>query len=184
MAVAALPGQLGWKAQDFRLPDPDGQPYTLADIQGSHGTVVMFICNHCPAVRAIVDSLAADIRELQARGIGAIAIMPNDYAQYPEDAPARMKEFAARHGFTFPYVIDETQAVARAYDAVCTPDFFGFDRDLTLQYHGRLDNSRVAGAGPRRRELIEAMAMIAETSRGPDLQHASIGCSIKWRTDA
>ena len=173
----------GWKAVDFRLMDADGRAHGLNDDRGAKGTLVMFICNHCPYVRAVVDRIARDVRDLQGKGIGAIAIMPNDYRQYPEDAPAKMKVFAEQHGFSFPYVIDETQEVARAYDAVCTPDFFGFDADLGLQYRGRLDASRRDAVSGASRELYEAMCQVAETGRGPEHQIASMGCSIKWRDD-
>lgn len=173
----------GWKAPDFSLPGIDGRTYRLADVSGPRGTLVMFICNHCPYVRAVIDRLVRDVRELQPLGIGAAAIMANDYARYPDDAPERMRDFAAEHTFPFPYLIDETQAVARAYDAVCTPDFFGFDADLGLQYRGRLDESGRQPAAPdARRELFEAMRQVAKTGRGPAEQHASMGCSIKWRT--
>jgi len=172
--------EFGWKAVDFNLQDPDGRPYTLADIKGPNGTLIMFICNHCPYVKAVVDRIARDARDLQERGIGVVAIMPNDYRRYPDDAPAKMKAFAEANGFGFPYLVDETQEVARAYDAVCTPDFFGFNADLELQYRGRLDASRKEQAPEARRELFEAMSQVADTGKGPEQQTASMGCSIKW----
>ena len=141
----------------------------------------MFICNHCPYVRAIADRIARDALELQERGVSVIAVMPNDYVRYPEDAPEQMKRFAKEHDFSFPYVVDETQAVARTYDAVCTPEFFGFNAALELQYRGRLDASRTTLVPDARRELFEAMCQIAETGKGPVEQQASMGCSIKWR---
>lgn len=172
----------GWKAPSFSLPDPNRTIHTLDSVKGPKGVLVMFICNHCPYVRAVVDRLVRDARELQQIGIGVIAIMANDYANYPDDAPPKMKQFAKAHGFTFPYVIDETQEVARAYGAVCTPDFFGFNADLELQYRGRLDAGRLdplpAGAP---RELLEAMRQVAETGSGPAQQIPSMGCSIKWK---
>ena len=172
----------GWQAPDFSLTGIDGKIYTLQDIRGQKGTLLMFICNHCPFVKAVVDRLVRDVQELQAKGIGVAAIMSNDYARYPQDAPDQMKVFAESNGFTFPYLIDETQEVARAYDAVCTPDFFGFNADLELQYRGRLDESRREPAPPgAKRELFEAMVQVAETGSGPEDQHASMGCSIKWR---
>jgi peroxiredoxin len=171
----------GVKAPDFSLPDADGRAFTLSDIRGARGTLIMFICNHCPYVRAIAARLTRDTSDLAAMGIGVAAIMPNDYRRYPDDAPEKMKAFASQHGFTFPYLVDETQAVARAYGAVCTPDFFGFNADLALQYRGRLDESKQETVPASRRELFEAMSAIAETGRGPDNQIASIGCSIKWR---
>lgn len=171
----------GWKAVEFSLTGVDGKTYSLSDVRGPKGTLVMFICNHCPYVRAVIDRIVRDVRELQGHGIGAIAVMPNDTVAYPEDSFERMKDFARDHDFSFPYVIDETQDVARAYDAVCTPDFFGFNADLELQYRGRLDESRMESVPDARRELFEAMAGIAETGRGPQEQIPSIGCSIKWR---
>jgi peroxiredoxin len=172
----------GWKPPDFSLPGIDGKTYSIEDVRGENGTLVMFISNHCPFVRAVADRIVRDIGDLAKQGIGAIAIMSNDTVTYPDDSFDRMKEFAAANGFNFPYVIDETQDVARAYDAVCTPDFFGFNKDLELQYRGRLDASRAAPAEPgARRELFEAMSDIAESGRGPADQIASMGCSIKWR---
>jgi peroxiredoxin len=170
-----------WKAVDFSLGDPDGRLHTLADVRGPKGTLIMFICNHCPYVRAVADRIARDARDLREKGIGVAAIMSNDYRRYPDDSPPRMKAFAEAHGFAFPYLVDETQEVARAYDAVCTPDFFGFNADLELQYRGRLDASRKDQAPDARRELFEAMTRVAETGRGPAEQTASMGCSIKWK---
>ena len=184
MAVQTPLCDFGWRAVDFSLADPDGRRISLADVRGPNGTLVMFICNHCPYVRAIIDRLVRDVRVLQEKGIGAIAVMPNDYQRYPDDAPALMRAFAERHDFSFPYVVDETQQVARAYGAVCTPDFFGFDRDFGLQYRGRLDASRIDPVPSARRELYEAMCQVADTGHGPEQQVASMGCSIKWRDDA
>jgi peroxiredoxin len=172
----------GWKALDFNLKATDAKTYTLEDIRGPRGTLVMFICNHCPYVKAILDRLVRDAKELQDSGIGVIAIMANDPNEYAEDSFDNMAVVAGDNGFTFPYVIDETQDVARAYDARCTPDFFGFNAELELQYRGRLDASGKEAAVPdARRELFEAMAQVAETGKGPAQQTASIGCSIKWR---
>lgn len=183
MAVQPPVCDFGAKAPDFALPDPDGKIFSLAQIAGAKGTLVMFICNHCPYVQAVIDRIQRDAAELQALGIGVVAISANDVADYPQDAPEHMKTEAERHGFTFPYLYDETQDVARAYGAECTPDFFGYNADLELQYRGRLDASgRTAGAADARRELFEAMAQIAETGQGPREQTASIGCSIKWKT--
>jgi peroxiredoxin len=181
MAEQAPICDFGWKAVEFSLTGVDGKTYSLSDVRGPKGTLVMFICNHCPYVRAVIDRIVRDVRELQGHGIGAIAVMPNDTVAYPEDSFERMKDFARDHDFSFPYVIDETQDVARAYDAVCTPDFFGFNADLELQYRGRVDESRMESVPDARRELFEAMAGIAETGRGPQEQIPSIGCSIKWR---
>ena len=163
------------------LKDAEGNPVRLQDMKGASGTLVMFICNHCPYVRAIAGRIARDAIDLQKRGVGVIAVMPNDYKRYPEDAPEQMKRFATEHDFSFPYVVDETQKVARAYDAVCTPEFFGFNAALELQYRGRLDASRTTLVADARRELYEAMCQIAETGKGPAEQQPSMGCSIKWR---
>lgn len=184
MAVRTPICDFGWKAPDFTLPGIDGRDWSLADLKGTKGTLVMFICNHCPYVQAVADRLVRDARDLMARGIGVVAINANDTTAYPEDSPAHMKRFAAAHGFGFPYLFDESQQVARAYDAVCTPDFFGFDAALGLQYRGRLDAStKLATTPDARRELFEAMLMVAETGHGPAEQIPSMGCSIKWRTD-
>lgn len=171
----------GRAAPDFRLPGIDGRSYALADVAGPRGTLVMFICNHCPYVRAVIGRIVRDTADLKPHGIGAVAIMPNDTVQYPQDDLEHMKRFAAEHAFGFPYLIDETQAVARAYGAVCTPDFFGFNADLGLQYRGRLDASRRDLAPDAPRELFHAMCRIAETGQGPADQIPSMGCSIKWR---
>jgi peroxiredoxin len=172
----------GWKARDFALKGVDGKTYSLADVRGPKGTLVVFICNHCPYVKASIGRIVQEAEALGELGIGTIAIMPNDTASYREDSFDNMKAFAAKHGFTFPYVIDETQAVARAYDAKCTPDFFGFNSKDELQYRGRLDASRTTPVPDARRDLFEAMKQIAETGRGPAEQIASMGCSIKWKS--
>ncbi len=174
--------EFGWKAVDFALGGTDGKTYSLADVRGAGGTVVMFICNHCPYVKAAISRIVKDMAELRAKGIGAIAIMPNDTETHPSDSFERMKEFVAEHGVPFPYVIDRTQETARAYEAVCTPDYFGFDAEDGLQYRGRLDEGRdrPPPAGVRR-ELFEAMSGVAEGRPGPAEQTASMGCSIKWR---
>jgi len=170
------------KAVDFDLKGVDGRRYRLADVRGSKATLVMFICNHCPYVQAAIDRIVSDVGELRRLEVGAVAIMPNDTAAYPADSFPNMKQFAARHGFTFPYVIDEMQAIARAYGAVCTPEFFGFNAALELQYHGRLDEGKTTAPRPGvRRELLEAMRLIAEAGEGPKEQIPSMGCSIKWR---
>ena len=181
MAMETPVCDFGWKALDFSLKGTDAKTYTLEDIRGPRGTLVMFICNHCPYVKAILDRLVRDAKELQDSGIGVIAIMANDPNEYAEDSFDNMAVVAGDNGFTFPYVIDETQDVARAYDARCTPDFFGFNAELELQYRGRLDASGKEAAPDARRELFEAMAQVAETGKGPAQQTASIGCSIKWR---
>ena len=171
----------GRPALEFRLPATDGRVLTLADVRGERGLLVMFICNHCPYVKAIRDRLVRDIDELRGLGIGSCAIMSNDSQDYPEDSFANMKRIAQEWGFSFPYLYDETQAVARRYGAVCTPDFFGYNADLTLQYRGRLDASRKEPVVAAKRDLFEAMKQVAMTGIGPRDQIPSIGCSIKWK---
>lgn len=182
MAATSDPLQRGMTAPDFSLPGTDGRTWSYADVAGPQGLVVMFICNHCPYVQAVVDRIVLDVRALREAGVGAVAISSNDAAAYPEDSFDRMQAFARQHGFDFPYLYDETQEVARAYGAVCTPDFFGFDSGRSLQYRGRLDASgRQLAAPDTPRELYDAMVQIARTGRGPEVQHVSIGCSIKWK---
>jgi peroxiredoxin len=172
----------GWQALDFDLPGVDGRRHTLASVRGPKGLLVMFICNHCPYVKAVLDRIVRDTLELKALGIGSIAVMSNDPTDYPEDSWDDMVQVAKRMDFPFPYVLDETQEVAKAYGAVCTPDFFGFNADLELQYRGRLDESRKETAPANvRRDLFEAMKQVALTGNGPRDQIASIGCSIKWK---
>jgi len=172
----------GWPAPDFDLPGVDGKRYSLATARGPQGLLVMFICNHCPYVKAVIDRIIRDTRELATLGINSIAVMSNDPAEYPEDGWDNMVELSRRLDFPFPYVRDESQLVAKAYGAVCTPDFFGFNSTLALQYRGRLDASGRSPAAPdARRDLFEAMKQVALTGHGPAEQVASIGCSIKWR---
>lgn len=171
----------GWKARDFDLPGTDGKRYALAGVTGPQGLLLMFICNHCPYVKAIRERIVRDAAALQALGIGVAAISANDPADYPEDSFEDMKRVAGDAGFTFPYLFDESQDVARAYDAVCTPDFFGFNAGLELQYRGRLDASRTAPVADARRDLFEAMKAVGQTGKGPADQVASMGCSIKWK---
>ncbi len=171
----------GWKAVDFDLPGVDGKRHTLASARGPNGLLVMFICNHCPYVKAVIERIVREAKDLGAQGIGSIAIMSNDPSDYPEDSFDNMKRVARDKGFPFPYVLDETQAVAKAYGAACTPDFFGFNARLELQYRGRLDASRREAVPGARRELYEAMLQVARTGEGPRHQTPSIGCSIKWR---
>ena len=171
----------GRPAIAFDLPGTDGQHHTLDSCRGEKGLLVMFICNHCPFVKAIIDRLIRDCRELAEHGIGCVAIMSNDVVAYPDDAPANMQRWAEELAFPFPYLYDATQGVAQAYGAVCTPDFFGYNARLELQYRGRLDASgRNPAPSDARRELFEAMTTIARTGQGPRDQIASIGCSIKW----
>ncbi|MCB2151750.1 MAG: thioredoxin family protein, partial [Rhodobacteraceae bacterium] len=172
----------GWKAPGFDLPATDGRRLSLADVAGPKGTLVMFICNHCPYVLAVLDRIIRDATELQALGVGVAAICANDATTHPDDSYENMQRMAVEKGFPFPYLHDESQAVARAWDAACTPDFFGLNAAGELQYRGRLDASgRTAGPADARRELFEAMKLIAETGHGPAEQVASMGCSIKWK---
>lgn len=174
--------EFGWPAPDFDLPGIDGRRYSLSGVRGRNGTLVMFLCNHCPYVKAVVERLVGDCNELAKQDVASIAIMSNDVANYPADSPDNMKIFAEKNRFPFPYVYDETQDVARAWDAVCTPDFFGLDADLKLQYRGRIDEGRLEAPAPgARRELLEAMLLIARTGEGPKDQMPSMGCSIKWK---
>ncbi len=182
MAVETPVCDFGWKAPEFRLPGTDGRTWRLADVKGERGTLVMFICNHCPYVQAVIDRIVRDARDLQPLGIGIAAISANDAGTYPEDSFDNMKRVAEKYGFPFTYLYDESQQVARAYDAVCTPEFFGFDASLGLQYRGRLDASRKeTGPADLRRDLYLAMKEIAETGKGPLDQIPSMGCSIKWK---
>jgi peroxiredoxin len=185
MAVTPPPAELGIAAPDFSLPATDGKTYSLADVAGPKGTVVVFICNHCPYVKAVIDRMAADARTLAADGIGFVAISANDVEHYPEDSFDNMKAMAARHRLPFPYLYDESQEIARAYKAECTPDFFGLDASGKVRYRGRLDEGRKDPPPPNaRRELVEAMRMVAATGKGPVEQIPSIGCSIKWKEAA
>ena len=175
----------GIPAIDFALPGTDGKLWTLDQCRGEKGLLVMFICNHCPYVKAITDRLVRDTRELKALGVNSVAIMSNDPAEYAEDSFENMKAVAERENFPFPYLIDETQEIARAYGAVCTPDFFGYNADLELQYRGRLDASRKEAAPQdARRDLFKAMEQVARNGTGPEEQIPGIGCSIKWKGGA
>jgi peroxiredoxin len=171
----------GRPALDFNLPGADDRRWSLADIKGKNGLLVMFICNHCPYVQAVRDRIARDARELKAVGVNSVAIMSNDPTEHPEDSFENMRIVARKLDFPFPYLYDETQAVAKAYGAVCTPDFFGYNADLKLQYRGRLDESRKEAVPNAPRELFEAMKQIARTGQGPKDQIPSMGCSIKWK---
>jgi len=174
--------EFGWKAPDFNLVGTDGERHGLRDIRGVNGTLVMFICNHCPYVKGVIDLIVQDARELQKLGIGVIAIMPNDIKEYPQDGLGPMTALALEKGFSFPFVLDDLQLVARSYNAVCTPDFFGFNANLELQYRGRIAEVRDAKVVPGgKRDLFEAMTTIASTGQGPSHQVGGMGCSIKWR---
>ncbi len=174
--------QEDFTAPDFSLKSTDGKTYSLKGVKGENGLVVMFICNHCPYVKAVIDDIVRDMAQLKQRGVNAVAIMSNDVENYPEDSFENMRALAEQKRFLFPYLIDETQNVARAYGAVCTPDFYGFDKDLRLVYRGRLDSTTPGRkeANPKR-ELVEGMLHAVSTGKAPMGQKPSIGCSIKWR---
>ena len=171
----------GWKAPEFNLPDVNGKLVSLNESMGPKGLLVMFICNHCPYVKAILPRLIVDVTELKALGINTVAIMSNDPSDYPEDSPENMKKLSEELALPFPYLLDETQKVAKAYDAVCTPDFFGFNKIFELQYRGRFDESRKETAPETTRDLFRAMKQVSQTGHGPKDQVQSIGCSIKWK---
>ncbi len=182
MAVSPPVCNFDWQAPEFDLPATDGRRYTLADVAGPSGTLVMFICNHCPYVLSVLDRIIRDARDLSAHGIGVAAICANDATAYPDDSFDNMVKMARSHAFPFPYLHDESQAVARAWGAECTPDFFGLNATGKLQYRGRLDASaRMAASPDAKRELYDAMVQIAQTGQGPREQTASMGCSIKWK---
>jgi len=173
--------EFGLPAIDFDLPGVDGKQWSLASCAGGKGLLVMFICNHCPYVKSVLDRIVRDTAELRELGINSVAIMSNDPSEYAEDSFDNMRLISEQNGFSFPYLFDETQQIARAYGAVCTPDFFGYNADLQLQYRGRLDESRkTAAPADVHRDLFESMKRVAETGAGPKEQIASMGCSIKW----
>ncbi|MBC8519800.1 MAG: thioredoxin family protein [Gammaproteobacteria bacterium] len=176
--------EFGVVLPDFELPDVYGSLWTPESLKGDNGLLVMFICNHCPYVKAIRERLVRDTRELKSMGVHSVAIMSNDPTQYEEDSPENMKRIAEEFDFSFPYLLDESQEVAKAFGAVCTPDFFGYNANLTLQYRGRLDESRKETALEGvRRDLFEAMREVAESGSGPKEQIPSMGCSIKWKDE-
>ena len=181
--MAATPPvcDFGAEAPDFELPGVDGARHSLAGLRGEKGTLVVFMCNHCPYVRSIIGRLARDARDLAEIGVNTVAICSNDAVNYPQDGFDEMKAWATAEKFPFPYLHDESQEVARAYGAVCTPDFFGYDAGLGLQYRGRLDASRTTLVPDARRDLYLAMKAVAETGEGPAEQIPSMGCSIKWK---
>jgi peroxiredoxin len=166
---------------DFTLPGVDGKTYSRDDVMGPNGLLVIFMCNHCPYVKAVEDRILRDVRDLQEYGIGSVAIMANDPADYPEDSFDNLKSRAEEKAYPMPYLFDETQEVAQRFGAVCTPDFFGFNADGYLQYRGRLDESRKEAVPDARRELFEGMKQVAQTGEGPEDQIPSMGCSIKWK---
>ena len=175
------PAEIGWEAVDFNLTGTDGKTYNLSNSKGENGLLVMFICNHCPYVKAVLDKIIRDTAELKQYGINSIGIMSNDTVNYPDDSFENMKKLAEEKKFPFPYVIDETQSVAKIYNAVCTPDFYGFNGELELQYRGRIDESGLTSEPGAQRELFEDMVEISEHGKTTIKQYNSIGCSIKWR---
>ena len=174
----------GKKAIPFKLKSTEGKIISLEELKGENGTLVMFICNHCPYVKAITKDIVEDCNELKKIGINSVAISSNDPTNYPEDSFDNMIKFAKKNNFSFPYLIDETQEIAKAYDAVCTPDFFGYNKDLELQYRGRSrELKNLIPIRDGKSDLYKAMKLIAETSNGPKDQIPSAGCSIKWKFD-
>jgi len=170
-----------FQVPDFELPGVDGKTYSLADVRGENGLLVIFMCNHCPYVQAVEDRILRDVRDLKEHGIGSVAIMSNDPSEYPEDAFDNLRSQAEEKAYPMPYLFDETQEVAKRFGAVCTPDFFGFNADGYLQYRGRLDESRKEPVPGAERELFEAMKQVAQAGEGPEDQIPSMGCSIKWK---
>jgi len=170
----------GWKAPQFNLPSTKGSDFSLKSAKGENGTLIMFICNHCPYVVSVLDDIIDEASNLQKLGINVLAICSNDAEEYPQDSFENMKKFDLDHSFPFPYLHDADQSTAKNFGAECTPDFFGFNQNLELQYRGRLNNKRENPEAVKR-ELHEAMSMIAETGQGPIAQSPSVGCSIKWK---
>ena len=184
MAIQTPICDFGQKAHDFDLKSTDNKMVTLNDIKGENGTLVMFICNHCPYVKAVTKDIVEDCNELKKIGINSVAICANDSENYPEDSFENMIEFSKKNQFSFPYLIDETQEIARTYDAVCTPDFFGYNKNLELQYRGRLrELKNLVPVREGESDLFTAMKQIAETEKGPENQTPSAGCSIKWKNN-
>ena len=183
MAELSTPScDFGSKAHNFSLTGTDNRSWTLNDCVGKKGLLVMFICNHCPYVKAILEKLVVETDVLAMKGIGCVAINPNDYISFPEDSFENMQTISKKFGFGFPYLIDKTQNVAKQYNSICTPDFFGYNSDLELQYRGRFDDRGARNiTNPNQSDLFKAMFEISRTGKGPVLQQSSIGCSIKWR---
>ena len=174
----------GQKAKDFKLKSTDNKMISLNDIKGKNGTLIMFICNHCPYVKAVTKDIVEDCKKLKDIGINSVAICANDAENYPEDSFDNMIEFAKKNQFNFPYLIDDTQAIAKIYNAVCTPDFFGYNNNLELQYRGRLrELKNLVPVRESESDLFKAMKQIGETGKGPEDQTPSAGCSIKWKNN-
>ena len=184
MSVNASHCEFGWRAEDFSLLSIDDRKHTLQSLKGNKGTVIVFICNHCPYVIAIADRLSFESKELKKIGVNTIAIMSNDVKSYPEDSFENMKKFSKKYNFEFPYLYDSTQEVAKKFKAVCTPDFFGFNNKLELLYRGRIDSGIMNNNEKEiSRELFNAMEMISLTNQSPIKQMNSFGCSIKWHNN-
>jgi len=182
MLLSTPSAEIGWQASSFKLLDPSSSEYVdFEEVNGRNGTLVAFICNHCPYVVAIIERLVEDAKVLQSNGVGVVAINANDYTHVAEDSPEKMIDFSKRYHFSFPYLLDQDQSVAKAYGAVCTPDFFGINAAGVLQYRGRLDDARMNDAENRTPELVNAMMEIKQSGKGPENQLASMGCSIKWK---
>ena len=171
----------GKKAENFQLNSTNNKIISLQDVRGENGTLIMFICNHCPYVKAVINDVVEDCKKLKDQGVNSIAICSNDVKNYPEDSFENMAKFAKEYNLPFPYLIDETQEIAKSYGAVCTPDFFGYNFKLELQYRGRLDGTRMSKKTDTSNELLDAMIQIAHLGKGPEKQTPSIGCSIKWK---
>ena len=173
----------GQKLIPFKLRDTDEKFISLNEIKGENGTLIMFICNHCPYVKAIIENLVETTRLLKKLNVNSVAIMPNDFIKYPEDSLENMKKFAKLNNFDFPYLLDESQLIAKSYNAVCTPDFFGFNRNNELQYRGRIiELKKLHPIESSQNELLVGMKKVSETGKGPSVQYPSIGCSIKWKS--
>ena len=184
MLVNASECEFGWRARDFNLLSIEDKFYSLQTIKGKEGTVIVFICNHCPYVIAIAERLSFEAKELEKIGVNTVAIMSNDTKSYPEDSFDNMKKFSNKYKFNFPYLYDSTQEVAREYGAICTPDFYGFNKKLELLYRGRIDSGTMKNANNNiERDLYNAMKMIVKSNKGPTNQFNSFGCSIKWKTN-
>ena len=174
----------GLNAIDFKLKSINGELLTLNDVKGDNGTLIMFICNHCPYVKAVTKDIVEDCKKLKDLGVNSVAICANDSENYPEDSFDNMILFAKKNQFNFPYLVDETQEIAKTYDAVCTPDFFGYNKDLELQYRGRLrELKNLVPVKDGESDLFKAMKQISETGKGPDQQTPSAGCGIKWKNN-
>ena len=171
----------GKKADHFELKSIENKIISLNDVKGEKGTLIMFICNHCPYVKAVIEEVVSDSKELEKDGIKSVAVMSNDTINYPDDSFEKMIEFSNNNQFNFPYLLDETQEIAKKYDAVCTPDFFGYNGNLELQYRGRIrELKNLEPIKDGESDLLIAMKMIAKTGQGPKDQLPSMGCNIKW----